>query len=94
MDVLTNVLTTEFKGTSDGDQLNKKDWQRVFRNFVVFSTPAILAVLFALQGFITNENHLPNQAQIWLAIGSGYQAILASIIDVFQKFKSQNNEEK
>lgn len=90
MNVVTNVLTTEFKGTSDGDQLNKHDWSRIIRNFLVFSSPALLAALFALQGFITNENHLPNQAQIWLAIGSGYQALLASVIDTIQKFKSEN----
>lgn len=83
-------IFTEFKGTSDGNELNKKDWKRVFRNFFLFSSPAILAVLFALQGFITNENHLPNQAQIWLAIGSGYQAFLASFIDLLQKYKSEN----
>lgn len=90
MNVLKTVLTDEFKGTSNGDQLNKKDWKRILRNFIVFTIPTDIAILFALQGFITNENHLPTQMQIWVAIGAGYQATIASLIDILQKFKSEN----
>lgn len=78
----------EFKGTSDKNELDTKDWKRYFRNLLLFSSPAILAVLVALQGFITNDNFLPSKEQVIFAAGAGYSAILSSAIDLFQKWKN------
>ena len=76
-----------FKGTSLEGELNKNDWKRWAKNLLLFSSPAILAVLIALQGMITNANFLPTKEQLLFAAGAGYSAILASLIDLFQKYK-------
>lgn len=80
-------MFTEFKSNSKENALNNRDWKRWVRNLILFSSPAILAVLNALQGFLTNENHLPTENQLVFALGAGYSALLASAIDLFQKYK-------
>ena len=80
-------MAGEFKSTSGPNKLDKRDWKQWGKNFLLFSSPAILAVLIALQGAITNDNFLPTKEQILFAAGAGYSAILASLIDLFQKYK-------
>lgn len=86
---ITKEVTEDFKPTSDTNELNKKDWKRWLRNLFIFSIPTLLAFLYALQGFITNENHLPTSIQIWVAVGGAYQTLLASLIDLFIKYKKE-----
>ncbi len=59
------------------DHLSKEDVQKWAKNLLIFSIPAILAFLAALQtgGFT-------------FAIGAGYSALLAAGIDLFRKYSA------
>ena len=79
-----------YKPTSKTDSLNKKDWKQVLRNFLIFSIPADLAILGALQVSFVNGHFPPTGVELIFALGAGYSALMASLIDILMKFKDEN----
>lgn len=65
------------KPTSFKNNLNTEEWEKWAKNTLLFSTPAILAVLLALQ---SGQN-------VELAVGAGYSALLAAVIDLIKKYR-------
>lgn len=63
---------------SSKDTLNTSDLIKWVKETLIFSTPAILAILVALQGGLD-----------WrLALGAGYSALLAALINLLKKYSS------
>jgi hypothetical protein len=60
--------------------LNKEDIKKWLQNTLVFSAPTILAFLLALQGNRFDRDSFS------VAFAMAYQALLASLIDLFRKF--------
>lgn len=58
-------------------RLKKMNWKRWGRNLLLFSAPALLALLTALQGGSSLE----------FALGAAYSAFLGSLIDLVSKFR-------
>lgn len=61
---------------SKKNKLNRSEVKAWARNTLLFSSPALLAFLTALQG-----------GSLEFALGAGYSALLASLIDLIKKFK-------
>lgn len=59
------------------NNLNKQDWKKWAKNTLLFSSPAILAFLLAVQ----------SGADLDFAKGAALQAFLASSIDLLRKFR-------
>ena len=56
--------------------LNRAEVEKWLNNTFLFSIPALLAFLTALQG-----------GNLQFALGAGYSALLASLIDLIKKYK-------
>lgn len=67
---------------SEKFHLNSEDVKRWGKNTLIFSTPAIIAGLIALQ---TNSD--PK-----IAIGAMYQALIAAAIDLLRKFLADSGK--
>ena len=72
---------------SKENSLSTQDLKNWGKNVLLFSTPAVLAFLLALQGSIANGRFLPNQQELTFAFGAGYSALLGAIIDLVKKYK-------
>lgn len=60
------------------DTLNKSDIAKWIKETFIFSIPAILAFLVAFQ----------NGADVKFALGAGYSALVASLINLYGKYKA------
>lgn len=58
--------------------INAKDVEKLLKNALVFSSPAIIVFLLSLQ----------SGADLNIAAGAGLQALLAIAIDFFRKLKA------
>lgn len=72
--------TTQTNTPSAKDSLNAIDWKQWAKETLIFSIPAILAVLMALQG----------GADWKYAAGAGWSALLAALINLLKKYSSGN----
>jgi hypothetical protein len=63
--------------TSIQDSLNKEELKKWFRNTLIFSLPALISFLLALQGGV----------DLKVAFGMYSQAVASSLIDLLQKYK-------
>ena len=79
------MLIKDIDPSSSG-QLNSNDWKRWGYNTLRFSSPAILAFLFALQAGFLNEGRISEEIIVF-AFGMGGQAMIASLIDLFTKLR-------
>lgn len=69
-------------------RLNQADLMKWLKNTLLFSSPAILAVLVALSGSISQGHLFPTRVDLTFALGAGYSAMLGSLIDLFRKFSA------
>lgn len=65
------------KPASEKNSLNRDELTRWGKNALIFSSPAVVAFLVALQSGSSLE----------MAKGAALQALLASLIDLFRKFR-------
>lgn len=63
---------------SASGEMNKDDWKKWALNTVIFSIPALLAFLSALQ----------TGGDFKFALGAGYSALIGSIIDFIKKYQA------
>lgn len=69
---------------SPKNKLIKQDMIKWTKNTLLFSSPAIIAFLTVLQGGGSFE----------FALGAGYSALTAAIIDLLKKFIAENEYEE
>ncbi len=77
---------------SPQNELTSSDWKKWGKNTLIFSIPTILALLTSLQSIITGESVFPSHTQLVFVVGSAYQALLASTIDLLIKYRSDNTK--
>ena len=67
--------------------LNSDEIQAWKHETIVFSTPFLLAILNALSSAFANRHGLPTPEDLVFALGAGYSALLASLINLLGKYK-------
>lgn len=69
------------------NSLNKDEIRAWKHETIVFSTPFLLAILNALSSAFANRHGLPTTDDLVFALGAGYSALLASLINLLGKYK-------
>lgn len=73
---------------SNVNSLNKADLKAWGMNILKYEAPAILTVLVTLSGLYIQSHRFPNLSELLFVAGVGYAAVLASLIDLLNKFRN------
>lgn len=82
--IIENMEKNSVSTPSKKDSLTREDLIKWSKNVLVFSIPALLAFLIALQG--KDITH----TQLTIAGGMALQAVIASLIDLLKKYSAGN----
>lgn len=76
--------------TSPQGYITKRELAHWFQRALLFTIPADLAFLMALQGSISQGRILPNPQDVLFAFGAFYSAILSAVIGLVIAYRKNN----
>jgi len=78
------------KKKSIKNNMNKAEWKQWVHNLFKFSRPTLVLAVLALYNATLGGEMFPTKATWLLVVGSVYQALLASLLDLNDKYRKEN----